>query len=191
MTKHVSKICRQSSAPITFTDKEADWLLHPHNDALVGEIRVADNVIRHVLIDNGSSADVLFMNAFSRLKIGGAVLTPIQTPLYGFAGECVRAAGTINLPIAIGDGPERVTRMVEFIVVDRPSAYNVILGRPTLNAIKAVISTYHLAMKFSTQGGIGVFRGNQEGARKCYVEAVNRVGQRTAPPITSSFESKR
>ncbi|GMN38363.1 hypothetical protein TIFTF001_007585 [Ficus carica] len=171
MTEFVSKICRQSSTPITFTDEEADRLLHPHNDALVGEIRVADNVIRRVLIDNGSSTDVLFMDAFSRLKIGGTVLTPIQTPLYEFAGECVRAAGTINLSVAIGDGPERVTRMVEFIVVDRPSAYNVILGRPTLNAIKAVVSTYHLAMKFPTKGGIGVFRGNQKGARKCYVEA--------------------
>ncbi|GMN59080.1 hypothetical protein TIFTF001_028166 [Ficus carica] len=184
ITEHVSKICCQRSTPITFTDVEADRLLHPHNNALVGEIRVADNVIQRVLIDNGSSADVMFMDAFSRLKIGGAVLTPIQTPLYGFAGECVRAANTVNLPIAIGDGPERVTRMVEFIVVDRPSAYNVILGRPILNAIKAVVSTYHLAMKFPTEGGIGVFRGNQEGARKCYVEAVNRVGQRTAAPIT-------
>ncbi|GMN66700.1 hypothetical protein TIFTF001_035760 [Ficus carica] len=184
MTEHVSKICRQSSTPITFTDEEADRLLHPHNDALVGEIRVADNVIRRVLIDSGSSADVMFMDAFSRLKIGGAVLTPIQTPLYGFAGECVRAFGTINLPVAIGDGPEMVARMVEFIVVDRPSAYNVILGRPTLNAIKTVVSTYHLAMKFPTKGGIRVFRGNQEGARKCYVEAVNRVGQRTTAPIT-------
>ncbi|GMN62259.1 hypothetical protein TIFTF001_031341 [Ficus carica] len=184
MTEHVSKICRQSSTPITFTDEEADWLLHPHNDALVGEIRVADNVIRCVLIDNGSSADVMFMDAFSRLKIGGAVLTPIQTPLYGFAGDCVRATGTVNLPVAIGDGPERVTRMVEFIVVDRPSAYNVILGRPTLNAIKAVVSTYHLAMKFPTEEGIGVFRGNQEGAQICYVEAVNRAGQRTAASIT-------
>ncbi|GMN45070.1 hypothetical protein TIFTF001_014262 [Ficus carica] len=184
MTEHVSKICRQSSTPITFTDEKVDRLLHPLNDALVGEIRVVDNVIRRILIDNGSSADVLFMDAFSRLKIGGAVLTPIQTPLYGFAEECVRAAGMINLPVAIGDGPERVTRMVEFIVVDRPSAYNVILGRPTLNAIKAVVSTYHLAMKFPTKGGIGIFQGNQQGARKYYVEAVNRVGQRTAAPIT-------
>ncbi|GMN63036.1 hypothetical protein TIFTF001_032106 [Ficus carica] len=76
MAEHISKICRQDSTPITFTDDETDRLLHPYNNALIGEIRVADNVVRHVLIDNGSSADIMFMDAFSRLKIEGAVLTP-------------------------------------------------------------------------------------------------------------------
>ena len=66
----------------------------------------------------------------------------------------------------IGDGPERVTRMVQFIVVDRPSVYNIILGRPTLNVLKAIVSTYHLAMKFPIGSRVSVFRGNQEGARK-------------------------
>ncbi|GMN53228.1 hypothetical protein TIFTF001_022360 [Ficus carica] len=84
----------------------------------------------------------------------------------------------------IGDGPEKATRMVEFIVVDRPSIYNVILGRPTLNALKAVVSTYHLAMKFPTGDGIGVFRGNQEGARKWYMEAVNKVYRKAPTPAT-------
>ncbi|GMN44971.1 hypothetical protein TIFTF001_014160 [Ficus carica] len=165
-------------------DDEADWLLHPHNDALIGEIRVADNVIRRVLIDNSSSANIMFMNVFSRLKIEGAVLTPAQIPLYGFARECVRAAGTVSLPVTIDDGTERVTRMVEFIVVDRPSVYSVILGRPTLNALKAVVSTYHLAMKFPAWGGVGVFQGNQEGSRKCYLEAVNKVCRKIPSPVT-------
>ena len=54
----------------------------------------------------------MFMDAFTRLKIEGAALTPAQTPLYGFAGECVPAAGIVRLPVTIGDGPERTTRMV-------------------------------------------------------------------------------
>ncbi|GMN66037.1 hypothetical protein TIFTF001_035104 [Ficus carica] len=137
MAEHISKICHQDSTPITFTDDEADQLLHPHNDALIEEIRVVDNVIRRVLVDNGSLADIIFIDVFSRLRIEGAVLTPAQTPLYGFAGECIRATGTVHLLVTIGDGTERVTRMVEFIVVDQPSIYNVILGRPTLNALKA------------------------------------------------------
>ena len=112
------------------------------------------------------------------------MLTPAQTPLYGVAGECVRAASTIRLPVTIGDGPERVTRMVAFIIVDRPSVYNVILGRPTLNVLKAVVSTYHLAMKFPTESGIGFFQGNQEKARKCYMEAVNKVCRKAPAPAT-------
>ncbi|GMN48314.1 hypothetical protein TIFTF001_017486 [Ficus carica] len=99
-----------------------------------------------------------------------------------FAGECVRAADTVRLSITVGDGPERVTRMVEFIVVDRPSVYNIILGRSTLNALKAVVSTYHLAMKFPTPNVVGVFRGNQEGDRKCYMVAVNKVCRKAPEP---------
>jgi hypothetical protein len=47
--------------------------------------------------------------------------------------------------------------MIDFLVVDAPSAYNAILGRGTLNAIGAVVSTSHLMMKFiPTEAGVGV-----------------------------------
>ncbi|KAL0288468.1 UNVERIFIED_CONTAM: Transposon Ty3-G Gag-Pol polyprotein [Sesamum radiatum] len=45
-------------------------------------------------------------------------------------------------------------------VVDIPSAYNVILGRLTLNAFQAVISTYHMKIKFPAPGGVGKVQGN-------------------------------
>ena len=130
------------------------------------------------------------MNVFTRLKIEGAVLMPARTPLYGFTGECVRIVSIVCLQITVGDGPKRATRMVEFIVVDRPSIYNIILGRPTLNALKAVVSTYHLAIKFPIPNGIGVFRGNQEGAKKCYMAVVNKMCRKALEPaiVTTIFK---
>ena len=56
-----------------------------------------------------------------------------------------------------------------FLVVDYSSAYNAILGRPTLNSWKAVTSTYHLMIKFPTDYRMGELRGNQVAARECYV----------------------
>ena len=50
--------------------------------------------------------------------------------------------------------------MIKFLVVKCPSVYNVILGQPSLNNLKAITSTYHLAMKFPTDGGVGVVRGD-------------------------------
>jgi hypothetical protein len=57
---------------------------------------------------------------------------------------------------------------VEFLVVDCPSAYNVIIGRPTLNKLRVVTSTYHLIVRFPTEHSIGELKGDQATARECY-----------------------
>ena len=62
--------------------------------------------------------------------------------------------------------------MSNFMVVKGESSYNAIFGRPTLMAMKAVISIYHLRLKFSTLRGVGVIRGNQYEARMCYTVSV-------------------
>ena len=54
-------------------------------------------------------------------------------------------------------------------MVDCSSAYNAILGRPTLNSWRAITSTYHLMIKFPTDYGVGELRGNQVAAHECYV----------------------
>ena len=56
-----------------------------------------------------------------------------------------------------------------FLVVDCSSAYNGIIGRPTLNSWKAATSTYHLMIKFPTEYGIGELQGDQVAARECYI----------------------
>jgi hypothetical protein len=50
--------------------------------------------------------------------------------------------------------------MVKFLVVDKPSAYNAIFGRTTLNELKVVMSTPHLSMKFPNAEGVGVVKGD-------------------------------
>ena len=53
-------------------------------------------------------------------------------------------------------------------MVDCPSSYNVIIGRPTLNRWKATTSTYCLKVKFPTDNGVGKVKGDQILARECY-----------------------
>ena len=55
-----------------------------------------------------------------------------------------------------------------------PSAYNMLLGRPFLNAIRAVPSAYHMVIKFPTEKGVGMVRGNQRVARECYSTSMKR-----------------
>ena len=71
------------------------------------------------------------------------------------------------------------------MVVKGRSSYNAIIGRPTLVAMKAVTSIYHLCLKFPTLGGVEVVRGNQYEARMCYTTSIKLApaelkGKRTA-----------
>ena len=135
MVEHVAKLSKRENTVISFTDDEAWHLIHLHTDALVIMLSVANGKVFRILISTGSSTDILFAFAFSQMNVGGAKTRPIKTPLYGFSGERVYAKGAIQLPMTFDVHPAKVTRMVDFLLVDQPSAYNAILGRPTLNAL--------------------------------------------------------
>ena len=97
--------------------------------------------------------------------------------LVGFGGTKVFPLGAITLSVTAGDYPQQITREVTFLVVDCSSAYNAILGRPTLNSWKAVTSTNHLMIKFPTEYGVEELRGNQITARECYIAMLEMEDQ--------------
>ncbi|XP_057972613.1 uncharacterized protein LOC131160750 [Malania oleifera] len=72
----------------------------------------------------------------------------------------------------MGTTPQQVTSLTEFLVVDRPLVYNIILGQPLLNVVQVVTSTYHLKMKFPTQHEKGMVKGDQAAAQNYYVMAL-------------------
>ena len=76
--------------------------------------------------------------------------------------------------LTLGDPPCQAMTAARFLVVDAPSAYNTLLGRPSLNAIKAIPSAYHMMIKFPTTSGVGMVRGDQRVARECYSASVKQ-----------------
>ena len=125
--------------------------------------------MHRVLVDNGSSADILYYPAFQHMGIGRERLISTNAPLIGFGGTRVLPLGAITLTVVVGDYPQQIAKDVTFLVVDCSSAYNAILGQPTLNSWKAVTSTYHLMIKLPTDYGVGELRGDQVAAHECYV----------------------
>ena len=81
------------------------------------------------------------------------------------------------MTVVAGRYPKQSRALVDFLVVRAPSAYNAILDRPGLNALRAMVSTYHLKLKFPTSQGVGEVRGDQALARHCYNIALQRKGQ--------------
>ena len=108
------------------------------------------------------------------MGIGREKLEPINACMHRFSRERVLPLGSVQLVLTLGDPPCQATTTVRFLIVDAPSAYNMLLGRPSLNAIRAVPSAYHMVIKFSTANGVGMVRGNQRIAKECYSALMNR-----------------
>ena len=161
-----------SNEVISFSDKDMEGIQHPHDDPLVLTIIVANFQVRRILVDNGSSADILFVEVYDKLNLGRERLQPIRSPLIGFLGEKVYPLGSITLPVIVGIAPRSSMVMVNFLVIDCPSAYNIILGRPALNTLRVVPSTYHLILCFPTSNGVGEIRGDQIATTECYVSSL-------------------
>ena len=165
----ILKMARIDNPNIRFTEEGVKCLHHPHNDAFVVSIRVGDYNTHQVLVDNGSSADILYYPAFQQMRIDREQLISINAPLVGFRGARVHLLGAVTLSVTVKDYPQQITKDVTFLVADYSSTYNAILGHPTLNSWKAITSTYHLMIKFPTEYGVGKVWGDQMVAHECYI----------------------
>ena len=169
----VSKLPRLDTT-ITFLNLDMEGYQHPHDDPLVIKTIVANKTIHRVLVDNGSSVEIIFASTFDKMGIGREKLEPVNACLHGFSREIVLPLGLVQLVLTLGDPLCQDTTTMRFLIVDAPSTYNMLLGRPSLNAIRAVPSAYHMVIKFPTANEVGMVRGNQRIARECYSASMKK-----------------
>ncbi|XP_030958569.1 uncharacterized protein LOC115980462 [Quercus lobata] len=106
------------------------------------------------------------------MKLDKKRIRPFTLPLVNFTGDRIVLKGIVILTVIAGTYSAQVTKEIDFLIVNCPSTYNIILGRPALNKLKAVTSIYHLKVKFPTAYGIGEIKGDQVLARECYQVAL-------------------
>ena len=153
---------------MSFNETDARGVKQPHNDPLVIMLTIEGFNTKRILVDNGSFADIINLPIFQQLKLDPRRLRSFDSPLVSFSGDRVYPRGIVMLTVTVGTYPVQLTHQLDFLVVDCPSSYNVIIRRPTLNKWKAATSTYCLKVKFPIDNGVDEVKGGQILARECY-----------------------
>ena len=146
---------------LSFSNEDKVGTLQPHDDALMVALKIDGCDVKRVLVDQGSSREIMYLDLFEGLKLRFEDLTYYNSPLIGFNGKVVFPKGQIQLPVQTGTEDVEVS----FIVVDAYSPYTAIVARPWLPAVEVVSSTLHLKVKYPSKGWVEKLVGSQSMAR--------------------------
>ncbi|GAV82666.1 hypothetical protein CFOL_v3_26117, partial [Cephalotus follicularis] len=117
----------------SFSEADYEGVRLPHDDPVVVTLQMELFTMKRIIIDSGSSADILYKHAFDQLRIPADQLKPVNTPLVGFEGEMVHPLGSVDLSVVADTSPHQTRVQRTLLVFDTPSPYNAIIGRPGLN----------------------------------------------------------
>ena len=117
-----------------------------------------DYVLARVLIDNGSSLNVMPKTTLEKLSCDGAHLRPSTMIVQAFDGSRREVMGEIELPIQV----EPCIFQVTFQVMDILPAYSCLLGRPWIHTAGVVPSTLHQKLKFVVDDKLIIVSGEED-----------------------------
>ncbi|XP_058726212.1 uncharacterized protein LOC131597536 [Vicia villosa] len=141
-----------------FTDADLPSEGRNHNRALQISVECKGTMLSRVLVDTGSSLNVLPKSSLMRLDYSGVEIRPSELTVRAFDGSKRSVFGEVDLPIMIG--PQLFT--IIFFVMDIHSSYRCLLGRPWIHGAGAMTSILHQKLKFATQGKIVTICGEEE-----------------------------
>ena len=154
---------------LVFTKADLQDVVPHENDPVVISVVTAGTKVHRVLVDQGRSFDLMFWTTFNKLQLSPDMLRSYGACLCGFMGDHVEVRDHLELRTTFTDGTASRTESFRYLVVNASSAYNMLLGRPTLNRLGAVPSTRHMKMKLHDLARKVIsIKSHQKEAKRCY-----------------------
>ena len=82
-----------------FSDKDNIGTIQPHDDALVITIRIGGYDVKRVMVDQSSTAKIMYPDLYKGLNLKAEDLTPYSSPLVSFEGKIIILKGQVRLPV--------------------------------------------------------------------------------------------
>ncbi|XP_026450638.1 uncharacterized protein LOC113350729 [Papaver somniferum] len=141
-----------------------------------------------ILVDSGSSFEVLFYDTFKRMELSDDILIPLTYRVYGFNGIVTVPKGEVTLRVSDGEG--YLDTLITFYVVDVVSPYEAIIGRPWIAGIKEVASAYHQRLRFPSYREVVEVIGDPQAARQCMQLDIQQNEERRSRQLREKNKAK-
>jgi hypothetical protein len=144
-----------SEHPIGFDRSDhSPKILCPGHHALVLEAQIGGFTSKKVFMDGGSSFNLIYADTLRKIKIPMNELLPTETSFHGIVrGKSTYPFGVIHLDVIFGTPTNFGKEKIEFEVVDWPSQYHAILGRPAFARFMAVPHYAYLKLRMPANRG--------------------------------------
>jgi hypothetical protein len=152
-------------------------------------VNIVGWVIGKMLVDNESSADILFLKTFEKMNLSQHMLHPPEYPLQGFGGKPIKPVGKVSLPVSFRDLDNARTETLTFDVLEIYHPYLMIFGRGFMNKFDAVIRQQFLCMKIPAPKRVITMFSDQQEARN--IEKGHTPGQTNVYQLNSPEEEKK
>ena len=181
-----------SKQPITWTrDDHPPVVDNPGSLALVVSPQIGEYTLDKVLMDGGSSINILYYDTFRRMGLTQKQLQPSNTVFHGIVpGKSARPIGKIYLETAFGNTENFRSEIIPFEVVKLESPYHAILGRPAYAKFMARPCYVYLKLKMPGPHGPITVDGSRTRALECDEQHVKLAESACAKEDLSAYQEK-
>jgi hypothetical protein len=128
----------------------------------------------HMLIDGGSSVNLLYRTSMEKLGIPAIQLKPSWLTFHGIMpGLSCSPMGRIQLDVLFGEKGNNHRETIWFKVVDLSSPYHMLLGRPALAKFMVVPHYTYLKIKLPGPRGVITITGCYKKSMECLRDGSN------------------